>query len=49
MILQYGRYDRRMIAKDCFERYSPQAVAKQLESVFYNVINKEMHYAKQEN
>jgi glycosyltransferase involved in cell wall biosynthesis len=38
MIEHYKEFDRKLIAEDCRQRFSEEAIAKQLESIFENVI-----------
>lgn len=39
MFIHYREFDRKRIAEDCKQRFSAEAIAKQLESIFKEVIN----------
>lgn len=39
MVLNYLKFDRKKIADNAYKRYSDVSVAKQIEKVFYNVLN----------
>lgn len=39
MVLNYSKFDRKKIADDAYKRYSEVSVSKQIEKIFYSVLN----------
>ena len=40
MYKSYKSYNKEQISGDCFSRFSPEAIGKQLESIFEEVLSK---------